>query len=79
MPFYLIKPSPSLVQLFENCKDNFPPDERHGGRVQIRRVKSENSLLDLIGEGTKWTTHSKPLNPKRFVQEKGASTPRGLR
>jgi len=84
MPFFLIKPSPPLVQLFEKCKDHFPPDERHGGRVQMRRIKSENSLLDLVGEGKgKWTTSSKPLNPKRIVQEKGATlrgsmTPRGL-
>jgi hypothetical protein len=37
--------SPPLVHLFETTKDNFPPDERHGKGVPLRRCKSMNDIL----------------------------------
>jgi hypothetical protein len=57
MPFFLMEASPSLLALFETVKNNFPPDERHGGLAKLRRCKSECSLLpsmlDYEGLSTK--------------------------
>jgi len=35
---------PELVHLFETTKNSFPPDERHGTGVGIRRCKSTGDL-----------------------------------
>ncbi|GMI46225.1 hypothetical protein TrCOL_g4676 [Triparma columacea] len=45
MPFFQMSLSPPLVHLFETTKNNFPPDERHGKGVPLRRCKSMNDIL----------------------------------
>ena len=47
MPFFQMSLSPPLVSLFETVKNNFPPDERHGKGVPMRRCKSMNDLSVL--------------------------------
>lgn len=47
MPFFQMSLSPTLVSLFETVKNNFPPDERHGKGVPMRRCKSMNDLSVL--------------------------------
>lgn len=44
MPFFQMSLRPELVHLFETTKNSFPPDERHGTGVGIRRCKSTGDL-----------------------------------
>jgi hypothetical protein len=52
MPFFQMSLSPPLVHLFETTKNNFPPDERHGKGVPLRRCKSMNDIrVEWEGKG----------------------------